>query len=320
MCTEVYRIACPAKTNLALELTAHLEDGYHELDTIFVWLGLSDELELIPNQERSSLEMVDQSNSALEISVGEDNLVLRALRLLEADAGRSLPTSIRLVKKIPAGGGLGGGSGNASGLLYALNQIYKLGYSVQQLEQIGAQLGADVAFGIRGGLARGRGRGNLLEPLKGKIEQQVIVACPPVGCPTPEIYRLWDQQPYRQSPGSAARMVHRFEQPDDSATDCWSDWICNDLTQAAYRYAPSLAEVARSLESIGCSKVFLSGSGSTLIGLASQGTCFELGSSPDLLEGVTYIASALCSQSRPEWADLSRVAQSTPQTRSEVHS
>ena len=303
MSTDVYTILCPAKTNLALEITAHLDDGYHELDTIFVWLEMADELLLAPAAELSSLEIVDESNSALEISTGEDNLVMRALRLLEASAGRSLPTTLRLFKKIPAGGGLGGGSGNASALLYALNQIYQLNYSIEQLEQIGAKLGADVAFGIRGGLARGRGRGNILEPLPPVASHPVIVACPPVGCPTPEIYRLWDQQPYRQSPGSAAQMVDSFAK----AAPGWSDWICNDLTQAAYQFAPSLASVAQSLEVMGCSKVFLSGSGSTLIGLADESVCSTLEINSHRLDGVTYVASSLRSQGRPDWAALNEV-------------
>ena len=300
-----FRIAAPAKTNLTLEVTDVLSDGSHALDTLFVWLGpqMTDFLLFEPHPGSDTrLAMVDDSNSPLDITLGPDNLILRAVRLLEQRCERALACDIRLEKRIPAGGGLGGGSADASATLVALNHIYQLGYTPQQLELMGAELGADVAFGVQGGLARGRGRGDQLQQYPYELKQEIIVACPTVGCPTGAIYQGWDRQPYRQQPGATENMLQALQEGKD-----WCPFICNDLAQAAMTYAPALQDTINRLRQIGCSHVFLSGSGSTLIGLATSAASQWVWQNPSDEQGTRYQVSRLESRPRHQIANVEKV-------------
>ena len=178
-----HRLRAPAKINLTLEVLGDLPGGYHELDSVFCSLQLADEV-IWADAESTSSVRLSGDVAGLEISSGEDNLVLRALRSLEAEVGRALPLEIELVKASPAGGGLGGGSADAAALLFGVNRSHALGISPQRLQQLGGALGADVAFGVLGGAARGRGRGDELEPVSGLPALELTLVLPPVFCPT----------------------------------------------------------------------------------------------------------------------------------------
>lgn len=138
----------PAKLNLFLHITGRRADGYHELQTIFQFLNYSDKL---------TFESREEGDLILENPITgvayEDNLIIRAATLLQS---QRYPTfekkgvSIRLEKKLPIGGGLGGGSSNAATTLLALNHLWKLNLSKNELQTIGLQLGADVPIFIHG--------------------------------------------------------------------------------------------------------------------------------------------------------------------------
>jgi 4-diphosphocytidyl-2-C-methyl-D-erythritol kinase len=239
---------CPAKINLTLEVLDLLEGGYHQLDSVFCSLDLADELSW---RESDSVSLkVSGDLMGMAISEGEDNLVLRALRALEAACGRSLPVAIELVKRIPAGGGLGGGSVDAGALLWGLNAHFGLGFSVAQLQQIGATLGADVAFGVVGGCARGEGRGDQLTALPAPPSRPLWLVIPPFPCPTGAVYRAWDEERFRPARGATEAYLQ-------------GQWVLgNDLQPAACRVAPALQDIFHALEPLG--PVLLCGSGSTI--------------------------------------------------------
>ena len=151
----------PAKLNLFLHVTGRRADGYHELQTLYQLIDLSDEL-WIRVRNDGLLSCV----GGLAPEEGEHNLVLRAARRLREHAGDArLGAEIRLQKAIPVGGGLGGGSSDAATTLVALNALWRLGLPAAVLAAIGLELGADVPLFVQGANALARGVGELLEPV-----------------------------------------------------------------------------------------------------------------------------------------------------------
>ncbi len=162
----------PAKLTLSLRITGVRPDGFHEIDAEMVTLDLCDELTF---SEGEGLEVLGATG--LPVGVGEDNLVRRAL----VAVGRK--AHIRLVKRIPAGAGLGGGSADAAAVLRWAG-CDDLG--------LGARLGADVPFCMVGGRARVRGMGESIEQLV-PLDRTFTLLTPPFGVSTVAVYRAWDE-------------------------------------------------------------------------------------------------------------------------------
>ncbi len=135
-----------AKTNLFLEVPKRREDGFHELDTVFIELAVADTLEFEARDE-PGIELLIEGDA--ELSAGPDNLVVRAgeaLRQLAGAAGQVLGARIRLRKAIPQGGGLGGGSSDAAATLRGLDALWSLESPPQELARIAAELGSEARF------------------------------------------------------------------------------------------------------------------------------------------------------------------------------
>lgn len=152
----------PAKLNLFLHVTGRRADGYHELQTVFQIVDLCDWLAI---RVRADGELVRLRGA--DGVAPEDDLVVRAARRLRERAGRhELGAEIEVVKRIPLGGGLGGGSSDAATALVALNHLWSLRLSVDELAAIALELGADVPVFVRGSSAHARGIGDVLEPVE----------------------------------------------------------------------------------------------------------------------------------------------------------
>ncbi len=168
----------PAKLTISLRMTGVRPDGYHLIDAEMVSLDLVDTLEF---SNGDSLAIVSEATAsrALPVVPDDDNLVRRALRHVDRTA------SVRLTKRIPAGGGLGGGSSDAAAV------FRWAGRTSDDDVRDAARLGADVSFCIRGGRARVTGIGEILERLD--HEDRTFTLCtPPFGVSTPAVYRAWD--------------------------------------------------------------------------------------------------------------------------------
>ncbi len=165
-------VRAPAKLTLSLRVTGVRSDGYHLLDAEMVSLDLADELTF---SDGDGLEVVGATGSV--VPVDDDNLVRRALAVVGRRA------QVRLVKRIPVGGGLGGGSADAAAVLR--------GEGCGD-PGVAARLGADVAFCLAGARARVRGVGEQVEPLDA-VARTFTLLTPPFGCPTPAVYAAWDR-------------------------------------------------------------------------------------------------------------------------------
>jgi 4-diphosphocytidyl-2-C-methyl-D-erythritol kinase len=172
----------PAKLNLFLHVTGRRDDGYHELQTLFLFLDAGDELEF----QVTDNGIIRQTRSIPGVADDVD-LCQRAARLLQQHSGTSLGADITLHKRLPAGGGLGGGSSDAATTLVALNHLWGAGLSTGQLAELGLRLGADVPVFVRGHAAWAEGVGEALTPVE-VDESWYVVICPQVHVSTAEIF------------------------------------------------------------------------------------------------------------------------------------
>ena len=153
---EITWYPAPGKLNLFLHVLARRPDGYHELQTAF---------RLIDRADRVGITLREDGAVAFSGVFGEDNLCLRAARLLQREAGCRLGAELRLEKTLPVGGGLGGGSSDAATVLLVLNRLWRCGLDRKALADLALRLGADVPFFLYGRNALGEGVGERLAPL-----------------------------------------------------------------------------------------------------------------------------------------------------------
>jgi len=182
----------PAKLNLFLHVTGRRVDGYHSLQTVFQLLDYCDELRIEPTADGT----ISRPEGLAGIAPEED-LVVRAARLLQAASGCPLGAEIRVRKRIPSGGGLGGGSSDAATVLVALNRLWRLDWPAGRLATLGLRLGADVPVFVHGRSAWAEGVGERLAPVD-LPPAWYLVVCPDCAVSTAEIFS--DPELTRDSP------------------------------------------------------------------------------------------------------------------------
>ena len=185
-----------AKTNLRLDVIRKRPDGFHEIDTVFQTIDLTDGLEVSAAPADVSLECTDAA-----LPVDSRNLVIRAAHALRERFRVSAGARIRLEKNIPAGGGLGGGSSDAAIALLLLTRLWGIDADAAALAGIGAEIGSDVPFFFVGGTARGRGRGEIVEPLPDAPPRALVLVIPPFPVSTAEVYSRWRPGEEAPAPG-----------------------------------------------------------------------------------------------------------------------
>ncbi len=172
----------PAKLNLFLHITGQREDGYHLLQTVFIFLEQADRLSFEVNQtggitRRYQIEGVEE----------QDDIIYRAARALQAQCSVEHGVDIQLDKVLPMGGGLGGGSSDAATTLLALNQLWDCGLSLPTLMEIGLSLGADVPVFIQGQAAWAEGVGEQITPVE-LPESWFVVLIPKISVSTAKVF------------------------------------------------------------------------------------------------------------------------------------
>jgi 4-diphosphocytidyl-2-C-methyl-D-erythritol kinase len=244
----------PAKVNLHLQVVGRRADGYHELRTLFQTVDLADLLEVALGGHGVELEV-----AGADLPSGAGNLVWRAAEGFLARWGRAAGLAgvrLRLVKRIPAGGGLGGGSSNAATALLALQQLTGGLASAAGLWELARQLGADVPYFLLGGTALGVGRGDEVVPLPELPERELVLVLPPVAIPTAEVFAALGEL-------TADHLDSRMMALVQSHSLGWEALAgaTNDLERVALARWTGLADIFASLREAGASLVRLSGSG-----------------------------------------------------------
>lgn len=238
---ELLDCPAPAKLNLFLHVTGQRSDGYHLLQTAFQLIDYADKLDFY-RTDNGELQRLNQVPGI----AAEDDLVIRAARLLQTQTHCSYGAAIRVHKQLPMGGGLGGGSSDAATTLMALNHLWQTGLNRRQLMQLGLQLGADVPFFIFGQNAFAEGVGEELQPLSTPARYFVVIE-PGVQVPTPLIFK--DQGLTRNTP--AVRIA-------DFPSDAAANWK-NDLQAVASRLFPEVDKALVALAKYGDAKMTGSG-------------------------------------------------------------
>ncbi|HHW44177.1 MAG TPA: 4-(cytidine 5'-diphospho)-2-C-methyl-D-erythritol kinase [Desulfotomaculum sp.] len=254
------QVQARAKINLTLDITGLLPDGYHELETVMQSIALADRLVFAPLPGGIELE-----TGASGVPAGPENLVWRAAELLRKQTGCRRGVRIHLFKNIPVAAGLGGGSADAAATLLALNRLWSLDLSREELARLALQLGADVPFCLAGGTALARGKGELLTPLPPLPPWGVVLVTPDVAVSTARIYKEYDRLLPVGRPDTQAML--RAVDRRDLAAVCAS--LGNVLEPVTASLVPEVRRVKGALQEAGAAGVEMSGSGPTVFGLCS---------------------------------------------------
>lgn len=277
---NIKRVTCaPAKLNLYLEVFDRRADGFHELETLIVPLRLRDWLSLRslppaadggPGEISLSLHHawpVRASTSPQPIPTGPTNLVVRALKLLQERSGCPLGAQVDLVKRVPAGAGLGGGSSDAAAALRLANRAWQLHWDQQRLAALAAEIGSDVPFFLFDGPAICRGRGQLVERLTGLPKLHFVIVKPPVELATSSVYQSHERLEQGSKQPARVRLDDLVRTLQSGAWRASRAWLHNRLTAAAEKLWPSLEKLRSAFDQLDFLAHQLAGSGSAYFGI-----------------------------------------------------
>lgn len=246
-----------AKVNLGLAVVARRADGYHDIDTIFQTVSLSDGLRLEGPREAVSLKIEGAS-----LPTDERNLAFRAASILRERTGCP-GLAIELEKRIPVAAGLGGGSSDAAAVLLGASALFRLDLDADVLGELALHLGSDVPFFLKGGTARGEGRGELLTPLRDLEGAWFVLATPPAPVTAAQGYAAARIGLTESS--ALIRLSCSAIQERDSGTLMAS--LRNDLEAGVVSYCPDVTSAREAMLKAGALAVLMSGSGPTVMGL-----------------------------------------------------
>jgi 4-diphosphocytidyl-2-C-methyl-D-erythritol kinase len=245
------------KINLGLHILRKRDDGFHDLETVFYPLPLTDAIEVIRSAEGAS--NIRFSSSGLPVQGPlEENLCIRAYRLLQKDFPDLPPVDMHLHKKIPMGAGLGGGSANAMFMLKLLNQKCHLALSQEKLLDYSLHLGSDCPFFIVNQPAVGTGRGEFLQPISLDLSAYSFLLVDP-GI---HINTAWAFSQLG-TPVKKMPIENVIQQPIDT----WKKDLHNDFEEPVCTHHPSLRTIKEKLYAAGALYASMTGSGSCFYGI-----------------------------------------------------
>ncbi len=254
-------VRVPAKVNLELKVGPRRRDGFHELATVYMAVGLHDEVTVVPSDDWSVLVTGPYAD---RVPRDESNLALRAARALGAQVGVDDPVSVLIHKEIPVSGGMAGGSADAAGALLACDHLWGLGLPRDDLLETAAELGSDIPFVLTGGIAVGSGRGERLAPVLARGSYHWVLAVSQTGLSTPAVYAECDRlrgDAEIPMPEPTTEMMTALRSGDVEALGAA---LSNDLSDAALSLQPGLGEVLVAGLEYGAIGGLVSGSGPTV--------------------------------------------------------
>lgn len=255
------QLRAPAKINLSFRIIARRPDGFHEIETLMAPISLFDEITL--SLAAGYDEQIRFRCDDPTLPTGDDNLAVKAARLLLRETKHRVSLTIDLQKRIPHGAGLAGGSSDAATVLLGLNRMLDAGLTVAQLAGLAAEIGSDVPFFLFETAAACRGRGERVDPTKLEKPLHLLLLKPAFGVPTPWAYGRWKDS--KEMPGV------------DYSTQEFAGYVFeNDLERPVFEKHLFLAQAKtwlRAQAEVGAA--LMSGSGSTLFAVLRDGANAE---------------------------------------------
>lgn len=256
------RLLSPAKINLFLHIEGKRSDGFHELETLMCPVNCFDELEFSP------ADAIELEVEGADLPCGPDNLAWKAAESLRRQAGIREGVRIRILKRIPLGGGLAGGSSNAAKVLQGCNRLWKAGATPEDLHQLAAGLGSDVNLFLESGPCLCRGRGELVEPVRWDDPLHIVLINPGFGVSTPWAFKTYAGDPGKFGRGETGSWKSSFRLPSGESREL----ACrNDLEPAVFSKYAWVAEAKQWLLSRPeCLDALMSGSGASVFALTQD--------------------------------------------------
>ena len=249
-----------AKVNLSLDVLRKREDGYHDLKMIMQNLSLCDELTFTVADQAGDITM---SANHPGIPTDDRNLIIKAARLMYNEFSLDRALHINLDKQIPVEAGMAGGSTDCAATLHAINELFNLGLSNEDLRKLGVRLGADVPFCVLGKTALSEGIGDILTPVAPLTDCFVLVAKPPVSVSTGEVYGNLRANELTHHPDVDA-MISALEAGDINRVGALMENVLETVTILRH---PEIEAIKKLMISENAVNSLMSGSGPTVFGI-----------------------------------------------------
>ena len=247
-------IKSPAKINLGLNVIRKRSDGFHDIETVFYPLLLSDILKIKKSSKNNFTSNSDELNSK------KDNLILSAKTLIEKTFKKKLNVEIILEKNIPIGGGLGGGSSNAALTLIGLNRLFNLNLSFTELSDLALELGSDVPFFLNPQPSYAESRGEKLSPVPIAINYPILLINPGINISTS--WAFSEITPTKPE----FRIKEIFSEVENDFKSL-KNKLKNDFENIVFKKYPEIEKIKINLYELGADFAMMSGSGSSVYGI-----------------------------------------------------
>ncbi len=263
-------VRVPAKVNLQLSVGPRESDGYHQLVTVFQAISIFDDVSIKIGEQGSGVNLTVSGDQTHGVPTDASNLVVKAVELIADKFEIDIDVSIDIKKSIPVAGGMAGGSADAAATIVAIDELYSLDMTREEMHAIAAQLGSDVPFLLSGGTAIGQGRGDQLTAALSRGTYHWVLALSSVGLSTPAVYGECDR--LRQGldisePQISDVLMQALLSADPSQV---GKLLVNDLQPAACSLRPALRLILDVGQEYGALGAIVSGSGPTVAFLVSD--------------------------------------------------
>ncbi len=251
-----FAIRAPAKLNIRLKVTGRRLDGYHELISIMVPVGLCDHIEL----KTKRLRRVSVVCRGRSLPCKQENLVYKAAKAFLSKTGFDGGIAIKLTKNIPVAAGLGGGSSDAACTLVALNEMCSRCLEFKELKELALRLGADVPFFLYNGPCIAKGIGEILQPIENWPRFWYVIVTPPIEVSTAWVYGKLKLELTKKQDNS---IINLFEKKPLELAEI----LENDLETVTAFHFPVIKRIKKCLIDMGAEGALMSGSGPSVFGM-----------------------------------------------------
>jgi len=270
MSVKSVTVRVPAKVNLQLSVGPREADGFHNLVTVFQAISIFDDVTVTFSPPKSGLSISISGDQRHGVPADDSNLAIKAIALMAKEYDLEIDAHVEIKKLIPVAGGMAGGSADAAAAIVAIDYLYSLGMSREEMAEIAAQLGSDVPFMLSGGTAIGTGHGDQLTAALSRGTYHWVLALSSIGLSTPAIYSECDRLRLESEivePQTNELLMQALLAADPKSVGAH---LVNDLQAAACSLRPALRLVLDVGQEYGALGALVSGSGPTVAFLVTD--------------------------------------------------